>query len=48
MIESSGSSCPRNRSVSGLRKGRSVSGSLMRRATTETCAVVNEIIAPKA
>ncbi len=48
MIDSSGREYPRTRTLSGLRNGRGVSGSLMRRATTATCAVVNEIIAPKA
>ena len=34
--------------LSGVRNGRRVSGSLWRSQTTETCATVNEIIAPKA
>ena len=32
----------------GVRKGRRVSGSLWRSQTTDTCATVNEIMAPKA
>ena len=34
--------------LNGVRNGRARSGSLKRSATTEMCAVVNEIMAPKA
>ena len=48
MIDSSGKDLPRNGMLSGVRNGRRSSGSLIRRATTEMCAAVNEIMAPKA
>ena len=36
------------RMLTGVRNGRLSSGSLKRSTTTETCATVNEIMAPKA
>ena len=45
---STGSSRPRMRSVTGERYGRSASGRVILSLMTETCAIVNESIAPKA
>ncbi len=39
---------PRNGMLNGVWNGRARSGSLKRSATTEMCAVVNEIMAPNA
>ena len=48
MTARTGTEKPPTVKLTGVRNGRRVSGSLWRSQTTETCATVNEIIAPNA